>query len=139
MSVTPREAGPSGWQVLDVTGHDPADLAAARLWAETRLITLGDAHRVDVMLVIGELLDNAFHHADGPLQVRLHRLGTPCEVTVAVADHGGGEPKLRAPGPDGGRGLLLVDRICSAWGVDHHDDGKLVWARVGCEEQDCPG
>jgi anti-sigma regulatory factor (Ser/Thr protein kinase) len=132
MPVTWTQADEPGWQVLDVAGRDPADLAAARRWTETRLAGLGEPHRVDTLLVVGELLDNAYHHAGGPVQLRLRPVRHPCEVTVAVADRGSGVPRPRVPGRDGGRGLLLVDRICLGWGVSHHDDGKLVWARVPC-------
>ncbi len=134
MPVTWRETDRPGWQVLDMTGHDLADLSAARRWTEARLSTLDEAHRVDTMLVVGELLDNAYHHADGPIQLRLHQVDDPCEVVVAVADHGGGVPHMRDPAHDGGRGLLLVDRICRAWGVSDDDGGKTVWGRVPCTE-----
>lgn len=32
---------------------------------------------------------------------------------------------------DGGRGLLLVDRLASSWGTSHHAEGKSVWFRLG--------
>ncbi|WP_328453507.1 ATP-binding protein [Amycolatopsis sp. NBC_00438] len=134
MPVTWRETDRTGWQVLDLTGHDLADLSAARRWTEARLASLGEAHRVDTMLVVGELLDNAYHHATGPIQLRLHQVQDPCEVAVAVADHGDGVPHLRTPAHDGGRGLVLVDRICRDWGVDDDEDGKTVWGRVPCTE-----
>jgi hypothetical protein len=53
---------------------------------------------------------------------------------VTVADHGHGVPRLREPAHDGGRGLLLVDRICRDWGVRDDDDGKTVWGHVPCTE-----
>jgi anti-sigma regulatory factor (Ser/Thr protein kinase) len=127
-------AGQPGWRVLDVAGRGPAGLAAARRWAEDLLATLGENHLIDALIVVGELLENAQLHAGGPRQLRIHRAHDPCEVTVAVADAGRGEPRLRVPDLGGGRGLLLVDQLCLAWGVSRHDDGKLVWARLECEE-----
>ncbi|MGW5722447.1 ATP-binding protein [Amycolatopsis sp. NPDC003865] len=124
----------TGWHVLDVAGADRPGLTAARRWAEARLGTLRETDLIDALIVVGELLENAYLHGGGPRQLRIHHVHDPCEVTVAVADTGHGEPKLRAPDHAGGRGLLLVDQLCLAWGVTHHDDGKLVWARVGCEE-----
>ncbi|WP_410610926.1 ATP-binding protein [Amycolatopsis sp. lyj-109] len=120
------------WQVLDIAGTDPAGLTSARRWAEARLASLTDADRVDAVIVVGELLENAYVHATGPHQLRLRVAHDPCVVTVAVADTGTGEPRLRVPGRAGGRGLLLVDELASAWGVGHHDDGKVVWARLAC-------
>jgi anti-sigma regulatory factor (Ser/Thr protein kinase) len=122
-----------GWQVLDVAGANPAGLTSARRWAEARLASLSEAHRVDAVIVVGELLENAYLHATGPHQLRIHLAHDPCEVTVAVADVGTGEPRLRVPGRTGGRGLLLVNELALAWGVSHHDDGKVVWARLACE------
>ncbi|MEU8639467.1 ATP-binding protein [Amycolatopsis sp. NPDC048633] len=131
MAVTWVRNDQADWQILDVTGRDPADSASARHWVEDRIAMLGEAHRIDTLLVVGELLENAYQHAGGPTQVRLRLQHEPCEVTVAVADTDSGALRLRAPDDDGGRGLLLVDQICLAWGVSYHDEGKLVWGRIG--------
>ncbi|WP_019874509.1 ATP-binding SpoIIE family protein phosphatase [Sporichthya polymorpha] len=32
-----------------------------------------------------------------------------------------------------GRGLMLVDRLASAWGTSHHATGKSVWFRLGTD------
>lgn len=134
MQVNWGAAHEPGWQVLDVAGADPSGLAAARRWAQAKLASLADASRVDAVIVVGELLENAYVHATGPRQLRIHLTHDPCQVTVAVADTGTGEPRLRVPGRSGGRGLLLVDELALAWGVSHHDDGKVVWARLACED-----
>lgn len=134
MRVSWSGADQPGWQVLDVAGVDPHGLAAARQWAEAKLRRLRETDLIDTLIIVGELLENAYAHGGGPRQLRIHQAHDPCEVTVAVADVGAGEPELRAPHLGGGRGLLLVDQLCSDWGVSHHDDGKLVWARVKCTE-----
>ncbi|MEU8632887.1 ATP-binding protein [Amycolatopsis sp. NPDC048633] len=128
------EADQAKWQVLNVAGLDRRGLTTARRWVETRLGSLRETDLIDTLIVVGELVENAYVHGGGPRQLRIHRGHDPCEVTVAVADAGRGEPVLRAPGRGGGRGLLLVDQICLDWGVSRHDDGKLVWARVECSE-----
>lgn len=135
MQVNWGAANEPGWRTLDVTGAGPPELASARRWAEDTLASLDEAHRVDALIVVGELLENAYVHAGGPRELRIHRADDPCEVTVAVADVGTGEPRPRVPGRRGGRGLLLVDRLSLAWGVSHHDDGKVVWARLACRDQ----
>jgi len=132
MRVTWSGADQAGWQVLDVAGLDRTGLTNARRWAEAKLGTLRETDLIDTLIIVGELLENAYVHGGGPSQLRIHQAHEPCEVTVAVADAGGGEPKLRVPDHGGGRGLLLVDQLCLAWGVSRHDDGKLVWARVEC-------
>lgn len=134
MRVSWNEADRARWQVLDVSGAGRRGLAAARHWAGERLAALGEVDRIDALMVVGELLENAYVHAGGARELRLHQADDPCEVTVAVADVGTGEPRMRVPDRRGGRGLLLVDRLCRAWGVSRHDDGKLVWGRIRCEE-----
>ncbi|WP_103354482.1 ATP-binding protein [Amycolatopsis sp. CA-128772] len=132
MQVNWGAAREPGWDVLDLAGAGPSGLAAARRWAEGRLGFLAEPDRVDALIVVGELLENAYVHAPGPAELRLHITQDPCEVTVAVTDVGTGEPRLRVPGHAGGRGLLLVDELAVTWGVSHHDDGKVVWARLDC-------
>lgn len=137
MRVSWNETDRERWQVLDVSGAGRRGLAMARHWAGDRLATLGETDRIDTLMVVGELLENAYVHAGGARELRLHQAHEPhesCEVTVAVADVGTGEPRLRVPDRGGGRGLLLVDRLCRTWGVSRHDDGKLVWGRIRCEE-----
>ena len=52
-------------------------------------------------------------------------------VLVGVHDEGTSRPYVAQPNPDevDGRGLLLVEAVAVAWGVDHDEDrmGKLVW------------
>ena len=140
MPVTWGGDDQGGWLLLDLHSIDQDDLAPARRWAEDQLADLGEAHRIDTVLVVAELLDNAFLHVGGWVQVRLRLSADSCETTVAVADKGGGRPRLRDPDNSGGLGLLLVDRLCSAWGVSHHDDGKVVWGVLGCAQSgvSCP-
>ncbi len=125
-------ADEAGWQILNVTGIDRTGLTAARRWAERKLAKLREPDLIDTLIVVGELLENAYVHGGGPRQLRIHQGHDPCEVTVAVADVGGGEPRMRAPDNGGGRGLLLVNQLCLDWGVSRDDAGKLVWARVEC-------
>ena len=53
-------------------------------------------------------------------------------LRLEVADGSSEEPvRHDHPGLDGGFGLLLVERLCTRWGVEHVGDGKYVWC-------DCP-
>jgi anti-sigma regulatory factor (Ser/Thr protein kinase) len=130
--VSWSEADQAEWQVLDVAGIDRPGLTAARRWAENKLARLRETDLIDTLIVVGELLENAYVHGGGPRQLRIRQGPDTCEV--AVADAGDGEPKMRTPDHGGGRGLLLVDQLCLEWGVSRRDDGKLVWARVKCSE-----
>lgn len=76
----------------------------------------------DIKLLVSEIVTNAVRHPslDGPIEMGM-RLGGE-RVRVEVSDPGGEDfrkPAVSAPPPDalGGRGLLIVDRVASRWGV----------------------
>ena len=51
-------------------------------------------------------------------------------VRIEVRDPGRDGPvELRAPGPRGGYGLFLVERLTDRWGVELRD-GTMVWAEL---------
>lgn len=88
----------------------------------------------DVLLVISELVQNVTQHTTGGgiLTLTWDQDG----ITVEVRDEDDREPRPKPPDGHrlGGRGLLLVNGICSAWGTTIHEDGKTVWARVTVTE-----
>jgi sigma-B regulation protein RsbU (phosphoserine phosphatase) len=75
----------------------------------------------DVKLLVSELVTNAVRHPreEGPIDLALEFQGR--QLRVEVSDPGGGfsKPQVGAPPPGalGGRGLLIVDRVASSWGV----------------------
>ena len=79
-------------------------------------------------LVASELVTNAVVHAGTQLQVSFSRCGR--QLRLAVRDHNGRPPAPRAVGPEAseGRGMLLVEAMCSSWGVLFTAGGKVVWA-----------
>ncbi|WP_234312792.1 ATP-binding protein [Streptomyces seoulensis] len=98
-----------------------------------------DAHD-DIVLITAELTANAVRHghvAGRDFNVRLTLAGRTARIEVSdtrgerVPPRPGelGEPGLS----DGGRGLLLVSRLASAWDwhVRGEGPGKVVWAE--CE------
>jgi hypothetical protein len=48
---------------------------------------------------------------------------------VEVSDAGGGVARVSDRGTSAldGRGLVLVEALSAAWGVDRASDGKAVW------------
>jgi serine phosphatase RsbU (regulator of sigma subunit)/anti-sigma regulatory factor (Ser/Thr protein kinase) len=86
--------------------------------------------RDDVTLLVGELVTNAVRFAAGPITVRLIRAGHG--LLCEVGDTGNGRPRLSRVGllDDGGRGLHIVHRLSTRWGVRWTDTGKVVWAEV---------
>lgn len=85
----------------------------------------------DVLLVVTELVTNAVEHGRAPVCLELVvRRGA---VEVGVTDGSPRRPRALAPSTtgEGGRGIALVVAVASSWGVDPHEGGKRVWARVG--------
>jgi anti-sigma regulatory factor (Ser/Thr protein kinase) len=88
----------------------------------------------DAEVVVSELLGNSVRHAH-PIAGGVLLLGwkvTDDEVVIRVTDGGGGrgvEPRETGPMADSGRGLHIIERLTSAWGVTEHAGGlRTVWA-----------
>lgn len=83
----------------------------------------------DIRLVTSELASNAAVHARSPFVVRLESL--PACVRVSVSDDVAAEPLVRVAsiGDASGRGLVVVERFSTAWGIVRTPTGgKSVWA-----------
>ncbi|WP_405862455.1 ATP-binding protein [Streptomyces sp. NBC_01515] len=93
----------------------------------------------DAVLVVSELLGNAFGHGAGPvrLSLALHERAGHQWLMIQVSDTSPGfdtevirarwtRPSAALSG--GGRGLLLVEALSRAWGDRHHRRGHTVWA-----------
>lgn len=84
-------------------------------------------------LVITELVTNAIVHTAGGVVVCELQDGADT-LRIAVRDEGcaPGEPRPspQLPEEEHGRGLLLVDALCRAWGAQEHGPGLLVWAEL---------
>ncbi|MFD5542860.1 SpoIIE family protein phosphatase [Streptomyces sp. NPDC127079] len=89
-----------------------------------------DQARDNALLVLSELVTNAVRFGTGPVTVRLVRSGG--RLSCEVADTGNGRPRLRRGEPldDDGRGLHVVHKLTTRWGVRWTDTGKAVWAEL---------
>jgi anti-sigma regulatory factor (Ser/Thr protein kinase) len=110
-----------------------ADAAGqARTLAATRLRQwqARDETRDNALLLISELVTNAGRFATGPITVRLIKdvSGLLCEV----GDTGNGRPRKSRTGllDDSGRGLYVVHKVTTHWGVRWTETGKVVWAEL---------
>jgi anti-sigma regulatory factor (Ser/Thr protein kinase) len=82
----------------------------------------------DLKLVVSELVDNAYVHGKGRIQVRLeHRADS---MLIDVMDEGrDASVKIRKLGVrGGGHGLRLVDHLCRTWGS--LTGATHVWAEL---------
>lgn len=85
----------------------------------------------DVLLVVEELVTNAYRHTPSPRRLRISR--SQCAVRVEVSDGESARPGLYPPSGTrvGGRGMALVRGLSRAWGVlPDVQGGKVVWAEL---------
>jgi serine phosphatase RsbU (regulator of sigma subunit)/anti-sigma regulatory factor (Ser/Thr protein kinase) len=110
--------------------YDAPARARAQVLAQLSQWRTRDDTRDKMVLLVSELVTNAVRFAAGPVTVRLTRAGN--RLLCEVGDTGNGRPRLRRGDllDDGGRGLSIVHRLTTRWGVRWTDTGKVVWAEV---------
>ena len=87
-----------------------------------------DAERVAALLTT-EAVTNAVVHGPPGGQVDVEARVTDDRLHVEVSDESADTPVLRQPGRTdlSGRGVMLIDRLSTDWGVEHHGGAKTVW------------
>ncbi|MFJ9537430.1 SpoIIE family protein phosphatase [Streptomyces sp. NPDC101225] len=114
-----------------VAPGDPEALTQARHMIRAAVRAWGAAERADeIELVADEVITNALMHTEGAAIVTLRVLtGSDRRLRVEVEDSSSALPRRREAGESGvsGRGLLLVDLLTDAWGVEARGGGKCVW------------
>jgi len=109
----------------------PTSAQAARRVATDALLEWGRPELVDdVVVVVSELVGNAVIHARTDFEFTVRPAGAG--VRVEVCDGSLIVPRWTpaAMSATTGRGLILVQRLASEWGVEPHPGGKTVWALV---------
>jgi anti-anti-sigma factor len=117
--------------------------AAARLYVRDvlrywRLALPGDEVIYVAELLADELATNAVVHARTPLRLRLELRGDLLHLAVRDGSSRLLRPVSDAPELEGGRGLRLVERLATAWGMRQHPDGKTVWCSLRLWRQPGP-
>src|SRR4051794_40094958 len=82
-------------------------------------------------LLATELVTNALDHGAGEITLGITR--SDHDLRIDVGDEGPGWPRATTPRPDQtrGRGMLLVESMAAAWGVEPPaEKGKRVWFRL---------
>jgi anti-sigma regulatory factor (Ser/Thr protein kinase) len=102
----------------------------ARRFAREALATEQRETLETVELMISELATNCVRHARSDFEVTIGQ--DAGSIRVEVHDCGSGSPTLQSPTPTelSGRGLLLIEALSDAWGVDPEPGGKAVWFTI---------
>lgn len=116
---------------------EPASVAAARGFVRD-LLASEDVDQVvatPAILLTSELVTNGVLHAETEIDLLVGIEGEA--LRVEVVDHGGGCPVAERPAPDAerGRGLFIVSRLATRWGVVLETERKSVWFELRCPRQ----
>ncbi|MBM9435023.1 ATP-binding protein [Actinacidiphila bryophytorum] len=129
--MTDRRTSPYGFRVEAESEAVPEArrkiLALVRGWD----VTLPDDTLGDLELLSTELITNAVRHTDSSCAVVVRWTGV--RVRVEVTDVSPARPQ-RCHGAleaEGGRGLVLVESLATAWGSAPDPAGKTVWFELG--------
>jgi anti-sigma regulatory factor (Ser/Thr protein kinase) len=107
---------------------EPSSPARARRFVADALDHRCPAEVVEIaVLLVSELATNVVLHARTPMRISV--LSARAGVRIEVADDSVAQPVIRIQrsGAPSGRGLVLVDRLARAWGVEAERPGKVVW------------
>ncbi|MFJ9849315.1 SpoIIE family protein phosphatase [Streptomyces sp. NPDC101150] len=132
-----RTGGPLAQQpirrtVLSVAQAEPERIAEARAQIRDVLHDWADADQVDsAVLMVSEMITNVLMHTDGDALLVAEISGErgSRRIRVDVADGSDELPHRRSPGElaSSGRGLVLLELLAGAWGVNPRGDGKSTW------------
>jgi CheY-like chemotaxis protein/anti-sigma regulatory factor (Ser/Thr protein kinase) len=124
-----RDLARAAVQTLNV---HPTAAREARRFIRQCCETWGCSDMVDdAMLVVSELVTNAFLHALAGVEVRASFADHILRLEVLDTGEGTPDPRVPTDEDEHGRGLLLVSALCAAWGVESADGTKkLVWAEL---------
>ncbi|MFG2211184.1 SpoIIE family protein phosphatase [Streptomyces sp. NPDC048638] len=118
--------------VLSVAQAEPQRIAEARAQIRDVLHDWADPDQVDsAVLMVSEMVTNVLLHTDGDALLVAEISGSRGgrRLRVDVADGSDELPHRRSPGElaSSGRGLVLLELLAGAWGVDPRGDGKSTW------------
>ncbi len=129
---------------LTVAQAEPERVAGARQQVRELLHDWSSEEQVDsAVLLVSEMLTNVLVHTDADALLVAEVSGDPGSpngsggsggaggrrMRVEVTDASDDLPHKRHPGElaSSGRGLVLVELLADAWGVDPRGEGKSIW------------
>ncbi|MFJ2727644.1 SpoIIE family protein phosphatase [Streptomyces collinus] len=117
---------------LSVAQDEPERIAEARRHLRELLHDWGSADQVDsAVLLVSETVTNVLVHTDADALLLAEVGGEPGgrRLRLEVTDAGDDLPHKRRPGElaSSGRGLMLIELLADAWGVEPRGRGKSIW------------
>ncbi|MFC7258841.1 SpoIIE family protein phosphatase [Streptomyces lutosisoli] len=118
--------------VLTVAQAEPERIADARQQLRELLHDWASEDQLDsAVLLVSEMVTNVLVHTDADALLVAEVTGEPGErrLKVEVTDASDDLPHRRHPGElaSSGRGLVFVELLADAWGVDPRGEGKSIW------------
>ncbi|MEU4110286.1 SpoIIE family protein phosphatase [Streptomyces sp. NPDC027717] len=118
--------------LLSVAQDEPERIAEARQHLRELLHDWVPAEQVDAaVLLISEMITNVLVHTDADALLLAEIFGEHGHrrLRVQVSDSGDDLPHKRRPGElaSSGRGLMLIEMLADAWGVEPRGEGKSIW------------
>ncbi|MDT9690768.1 SpoIIE family protein phosphatase [Streptomyces sp. P9(2023)] len=119
--------------MMTIAQAEPERIAAARQHMRQLLHDWTDEDQIDsAVLMVSEMVTNVLIHTDGDALLVAE---VTCSVDarrrmrVEVSDASDELPHKRHPGEmaSSGRGLVLMEMLAHAWGVDPRGEGKSIW------------
>ncbi|MFD3991907.1 SpoIIE family protein phosphatase [Streptomyces sp. NPDC058583] len=130
--------------LMTIAQAEPERIAAAREQVRQLLHDWRDEEQLDsAVLMVSEMVTNVLVHTDGDaLLVAEVACGEKARrLRVEVSDGSDELPHKRHPGEmaSSGRGLVLMEMLADAWGVDPRGEGKAIWFELNepDSEQGC--
>lgn len=123
---------PSRRSAMTIAQAEPERVATARQQLRELLHDWADPEQIDsAELMVSEMATNVLVHTDGDALLVAEVTGERDErrLRVEVADASDELPHKRRPGEmaSSGRGLVLMEMLADAWGVDPRGEGKSIW------------
>ncbi|WP_392752602.1 SpoIIE family protein phosphatase [Streptomyces sp. LN590] len=117
---------------MTIAQAEPERISAARQQLRELLHDWEDPEQIDAaVLMVSEMTTNVLVHTDGDALMVAEATGERGErrLRVEVADGSDELPHKRQPGEmaSSGRGLVLMEVLADAWGVDPRGAGKSIW------------
>ncbi|MDJ0340315.1 SpoIIE family protein phosphatase [Streptomyces sp. H10-C2] len=131
----PSCAVPVRRTVLTVSQSAPRQIRESRHEIRALLHDWAAPDQVDAaVLLVSELITNVLVHTDEDAVLTARLMGMPGtrRLRIDVGDRSDDMPHRRSPGEmaSSGRGLLLIEELADAWGVDPRGDGKTIWFEI---------